>query len=116
MANGYQVDPLSIMLDAVLDLKEASGRIEQRLDDGKQFHHEVRETLKEYGNKLQVHDRQITMLHKKGRKRSFFVIMEWIGVIKQIWPLLFLITTLAGAIGLHVPAVVQSFIEHSKPE
>jgi len=115
MANGYQIDPLGIMLETVLDLKEASGRIEQRLEDGKEFHHEVRKTLKEHGNKLEAHGRQIVML-KKEDKSSSSTVLEWLQVIKEIWPLLLLLTTMATAVGVHVPDWLKELPQHSSSE
>jgi hypothetical protein len=110
MANGYQIDPLGIMLETVLDLKEASGRIEQRLDDGKEFHHEVRSTLKDYGGRLTV------LEQRRDDDRLFSTVLKWAGRLHRLWPLLFLLMNLALAIGLHVPAGVQEFMAHSKPE
>lgn len=112
MRNGYQIDPQSLMLQTLFDLKESNGRIEQRLEDGKEFHHEVRETLKEHSNKLEAHGRQIIML-KKEDKSSSSTVLEWLQVIKELWPLLVLLTTMATAVGIHVPSWVNELSQHS---
>jgi hypothetical protein len=113
MQNGYQIDPQTLMLQTLLDLKESNGRIEQRLDDGKEFHHEVRQTLKEHRETLNAHGRQIVMLHRNKRRSSFWTVMELFKVVKEIWPLLFLITTIATAVGVHVPSWVNELSQHS---
>lgn len=113
MQNGYQIDPQTLMLQTLFDLKESNGRIEQRLEDGKEFHHEVRETLKEHKRTLDAHGRQILRLNKEERKSSSSTILEWVQVIKEIWPLLFLLTTIAGAVGVHVPNWASELSKHS---
>ena len=117
MHNGYQIDPnANLMLKTLLDLKESNGRIEQRLDDGKEFHHEVRATLKEHSNKLEAHGRQLIMLRKQAERdgeSSSSIALRWLEVFQRVWPLLFLITTLAGAIGVHVPGWLKELSTHS---
>jgi thiamine kinase-like enzyme len=116
MHNGYQIDPQSLMLQTLFDLKESNGRIEQRLEDGKEFHHEVRETLKEHKRSLESHGRQLVVLRKQAdqeRKSSSSTILQWLEVFQRLWPLLFLITTLAGAIGVHVPGWLKELSTHS---
>ncbi|HVT27645.1 MAG TPA: hypothetical protein VHE81_06465 [Lacipirellulaceae bacterium] len=116
MNNGHQIDPRSdLMLRTLFDLKESNGRIEQRLDDGKEFHHEVRETLKEHSNKLEAHGRQIVMLKKKD-KSSSSTVLEWLQVIKELWPLLLMLTTIATAVGIHVPDWLKELPQHSSSE
>lgn len=107
MQNGYQIDPQTLMLQTLFDLKESNGRIEQRLEDGKEFHQEVRETLKDYGGRL------IVLEHQKDDESSPSIILQWLEVFQRLWPLLFLITTLAGAIGLHVPDWAKELSTHS---
>jgi hypothetical protein len=97
-------------------LKEASGRIEQRLEDGKEFHHEVRETLKEHRKALNSHGRQLIMLNKKDRRSSSSTVLEWLQVIKELWPLLLLLTTMATAVGVHVPDWLKELPQHSSSE
>lgn len=110
MRNGYQIDPQSLMLQTLFDLKESNGRIEQRLEDGKEFHHEVRETLKDYGGRL------IVLEQKKDDESLFSTVLEWFERVQRLWPLLFLLTTLAGAIGLHVPDWAKELSKHSASE
>jgi hypothetical protein len=116
MQNGYQIDPQTLMLQTLFDLKESNGRIEQRLEDGKEFHHEVRETLKEHKRTLDAHGRQLVHLSKKERRSSSSMALEWLEVLQRIWPLLFLITTLAGAVGIHVPDWAKELSKHSAGE
>jgi thiamine kinase-like enzyme len=120
MANGYQIDPHSnLMLETLFDLKESNGRIEQRLEDGKEFHHEVRETLKEHKRSLESHGRQLVVLRKQAdqeRRSSSSTVLEWIQVIKEIWPLLLMLTTIATAVGIHVPDWLKEPPTHSVSE
>jgi hypothetical protein len=109
MHNGYQIDPQSLMLQTLFDLKESNGRIEQRLDDGKEFHHEVRATLKDFGGRITVLESQ------KGESLSS-IMLRRLEVFQRVWPLLFLITTLAGAIGVHIPGWLKELSTHSISE
>ncbi len=109
MHNGYQIDPQALMLQTLFDLKESNGRIEQRLDDGKEFHHEVRKTLRDYGGR-------ITVLEAQKGESSSSIVLQWLEVFQRLWPLLFLITTLAGAIGVHVPGWLKELSTHSVGE
>jgi hypothetical protein len=110
MHNGYQIDPQSLMLQTLFDLKESNGRIEQSLDDGREFHRHVREKLENHGNRL------IALEQKKDEGSLSSIVLQWIEVIKQIWPLLFLLTAIASAVGLHVPDGVKDFVKHSQTE
>jgi thiamine kinase-like enzyme len=116
MHNGYQIDPQSLMLKTVLDLKESNGRIEQRLEDGKEFHQEVRETFREHKRTLEAHGRQLIRLNKEERKSSSSTVLEWIQVIKELWPLLLMLTTIATAVGIHVPDWLKEPPTHSASE
>lgn len=107
MHNGYQIDPQALMLQTLFDLKESNGRIEQRLKDGKEFHNEVRETMKNHG------DRLIKLETDKDDESSSSIALRWLEVFQRLWPLLFLITTLAGAIGVHVPGWLKELSTHS---
>jgi len=113
MQNGYQIDPQTLMLQTLFDLKESNGRIEQRLEDGKEFHHEVRETLKEHKRTLDAHGRHLVRLNKEERKSSSSTILEWVQVIKEIWPLILMLMTTAAAVGIHVPSWVNELSQHS---
>lgn len=110
MNNGYQIDPQTLMLQTLFDLKESNGRIEQRLDDGSDFHQEVKD-------KLEGHEHRLFKLEQgKDDESSSSTILQWLEVFQRLWPLLFLITTLAGAIGVHVPGWLKELSTHSISE
>lgn len=104
MHNGYQIDPLRILLDQMNEqgrvlhgLNRAAGRIEQRLEDGADFHEEVREKLELHGNRLIVLEQQ------KDGESSSSIILQRLEAFQRLWPLLLLITTFLGALGVHIP-------------
>lgn len=116
--HGYQMEPLDILLDQLREqgrtlhgLHRAAGRIEQRLEDGQDFHQEVKE-------KLEDHRERLIVLEQKTEKHegSFSTALEWFERIQRLWPLLFLLTTLAGAVGLHVPDWAKELTKHSPAE
>lgn len=117
MQNGYQIDPLEILLDHMREqgrtlhgLNRAAGRIEQRLEDGANFHQEVKDKLEDHGHRL------FKLEQGKDDESSSSIILQWLEVFQRLWPLLFLITTLAGAIGVHVPDWAKELSKHSISE
>jgi hypothetical protein len=120
MHNGYQIDPQALMLETLFDLKESNGRIEQRLDDGKEFHHEVREFRQEVRDTLKDYGGRITVLESQKSEGSFSTALDWIERLYRIWPALFLLTSIAIAIatslGVHVPDGVKEVMKHSPAE
>jgi len=121
MQNGYQIDPLSILLDQMREqgrmlhgLNRTAGRIEQRLEDGNDSFDQVREKLEDHGNRL------IVLEQKRDEESSFSTVLEWFERAQRLWPALFLLTSIALAIasslGVHVPDRVQEFMKHSQTE